>query len=209
MCEQKRGRERETERERIWCRLYADSRVPDVGLELTNHEIMAWTEVGRLTNWTTQAPSSLSYLLPVKHLLLPLASHCWCPFLLCQKTSSCHRPRLTLKLTIVLTAGSTERTSLLGHWETIVLHIAACFISMLISCCCLYCCSWHRDTSHLLISGSRVPAEEWHVKIIRAIGCQGWNVGELITPTPSLALHRVHVCAITLLRAMCSKPLGG
>ena len=29
---------------------------PDVGLELTNHEIMTWAEVRRLTNWATQVP---------------------------------------------------------------------------------------------------------------------------------------------------------
>lgn len=28
---------------------------------------------------------------------------------------------------------------------------------------------WHRDASHLLISGSRVITEEWHVKIVQAI----------------------------------------
>ena len=29
---------------------------PDVGLELTNREIMTWAEVGRSTNWAIQAP---------------------------------------------------------------------------------------------------------------------------------------------------------
>ena len=30
--------------------LYADSRDPDAGLELTNHEIMIWVKVGCLTD---------------------------------------------------------------------------------------------------------------------------------------------------------------
>ena len=29
---------------------------PDMGLELTNHEIMTWAEVGHLIDWATQAP---------------------------------------------------------------------------------------------------------------------------------------------------------
>ena len=37
-------------------RLGAVSTGPDVGLELTNHEIMTWAEVGRLTDWATQVP---------------------------------------------------------------------------------------------------------------------------------------------------------
>ena len=34
----------------------AFSTEPDVGLELMNREIMTWAEVGRLTDWATQAP---------------------------------------------------------------------------------------------------------------------------------------------------------
>ena len=60
----------ETERDRAWTgegqregdtesetgsRLWAVSTVPDAGLELTDHEIMTWAEVGRLTDWATQA----------------------------------------------------------------------------------------------------------------------------------------------------------
>ena len=37
-------------------RLWAVSTEPDVGLELTNGEIMTWAEVGRLTDGATQAP---------------------------------------------------------------------------------------------------------------------------------------------------------
>ena len=37
-------------------RLWAVSTEPDVGLELTNLEIMTWAEVGNLTDWATQAP---------------------------------------------------------------------------------------------------------------------------------------------------------
>ena len=38
-------------------RLWAVSTEPDAGLELTEREIMTWAEVGRLTDWATQAPS--------------------------------------------------------------------------------------------------------------------------------------------------------
>ena len=37
-------------------RLWAVSTQPDAGLELMNHEIMTWAEVGRLTDWATQGP---------------------------------------------------------------------------------------------------------------------------------------------------------
>ena len=50
------GKGRERKGERIWSRLYADSREPDVGLELMNSEIMTWAEVGCLTNWATLVP---------------------------------------------------------------------------------------------------------------------------------------------------------
>ena len=45
--ERRRGRERERGRQRIWSRLHADSREPDLWLELTNHEIMTWAKVGQ------------------------------------------------------------------------------------------------------------------------------------------------------------------
>ena len=37
-------------------RLRAVSTEPDTGLELTSCEIMTWAEVGRSTDWATQAP---------------------------------------------------------------------------------------------------------------------------------------------------------
>ena len=37
-------------------RLWAVSTEPHAGLELKNCEIMTWAEVGRLTDWGTQAP---------------------------------------------------------------------------------------------------------------------------------------------------------
>ena len=56
--EQGRGTARERESEAgSW--LWAVSTEPNVGLELTNQEIMTWAEVGILTNWATQAPLPL------------------------------------------------------------------------------------------------------------------------------------------------------
>ena len=55
--ERGRGREREGDTEsEAGSRLWAVSPEPDAGLELTDHEIVTWAEVGRLTNWATQAP---------------------------------------------------------------------------------------------------------------------------------------------------------
>ena len=59
VCAQGRGREREGDR--ISSRLHAASVKPDVGLELTNREIMTWAEVGFLTDWVTQAPHKLQF----------------------------------------------------------------------------------------------------------------------------------------------------
>ena len=51
------GAEREGDTEcEAGSRLWAVSTEPDAGLELTNYEIMTWAEVGRLTDWATQAP---------------------------------------------------------------------------------------------------------------------------------------------------------
>ena len=47
-------REREAESE-AGSRLRAISTEPYVGLELKDCEIMTWAEVGRLTNWASQA----------------------------------------------------------------------------------------------------------------------------------------------------------
>ena len=58
--------ERERERERAWAgesepgsRLWAVSTEPNAGLELTDCEIMTRAEVGRSTDWATQAPQDL------------------------------------------------------------------------------------------------------------------------------------------------------
>ena len=51
------GAEREGDTEpEMGSRLWAVSTEPDPGLQPTNHEIMTWAEVGRLTDWATQAP---------------------------------------------------------------------------------------------------------------------------------------------------------
>ena len=49
-----RKRERQKIQRELCSALTADSRMG--GLELTNHEIMTWAEVGRLIDWATQAP---------------------------------------------------------------------------------------------------------------------------------------------------------
>ena len=54
-------REGDTESE-MGSRLWAVSTEPDAGLELTDCEIMTWAEVGRLTDWATQAPQSACIL---------------------------------------------------------------------------------------------------------------------------------------------------
>ena len=53
-------REGDTESE-AGSRLWAVSTEPDAGLELTDCEIMTWAEVGRLTNWATQAPPEFEF----------------------------------------------------------------------------------------------------------------------------------------------------
>ena len=55
MCGRGREREGDTESE-AGSRLWAISPEPDAGLELTDREIVTWAEVGRPTNWATQAP---------------------------------------------------------------------------------------------------------------------------------------------------------
>ena len=55
------GREGDTESEAA-SRLWAVSTESDVGLELTDREIMTWAEVGRLTDWATQAPQQETFL---------------------------------------------------------------------------------------------------------------------------------------------------
>ena len=57
------GSEREGDTEfETGSRLWAISKEPDVALELTNREIMTWAEVGRLTDWATQAPRLCHFL---------------------------------------------------------------------------------------------------------------------------------------------------
>ena len=48
-------REGDTESE-AGSRLWAISPEPYAGLELMDHEIVTWAEVGRLTDWATQVP---------------------------------------------------------------------------------------------------------------------------------------------------------
>ena len=53
------GAEREEDTEcEAGSRLWAVNTEPDAGFELTDREIVTWAEVGRLTNWATQAPLS-------------------------------------------------------------------------------------------------------------------------------------------------------
>ena len=61
-----KGRERETEGDTVskaGSSLQAVSTEPDTGHEFMSCEIMAWTKVGRLTDWATQAPRSKFLLL--------------------------------------------------------------------------------------------------------------------------------------------------
>ena len=51
-------RERETQNPKQAPGSELVSTEPDTGLELTDREIMTWAEVGRLTDWATQAPQS-------------------------------------------------------------------------------------------------------------------------------------------------------
>ena len=54
-----RGGDRESE---AGYKLWAVSTEPDVGPELTNHEIMSCAEVRRLTDWATQVPQDLEII---------------------------------------------------------------------------------------------------------------------------------------------------
>ena len=54
------GAEREGDTEpKAGSRLWAISPEPDAGLELTDRETVTWAEVGRLTDWATQAPQMI------------------------------------------------------------------------------------------------------------------------------------------------------
>ena len=64
--EHKQGRDREREggtESKAGSRLRDISTELDAGLEIMNREIMAWAEVGSLTNWATQVPQEYSVLL--------------------------------------------------------------------------------------------------------------------------------------------------
>ena len=54
-------REGDTESE-AGSRLWAVGTEPNTGLELMNHEIATWAEVGRLTDWATQVPPDPNFL---------------------------------------------------------------------------------------------------------------------------------------------------
>ena len=56
-----RGRERGDTESEAGSRLWAINTKPDMRLEPMNHEIITWAEVGRLTDWTTQAPQKLLF----------------------------------------------------------------------------------------------------------------------------------------------------
>ena len=58
-------REGDTESE-TGSRLWAVSTEPDAGLELTDREIITWAEVGRPTDWATQAPHLHDFYIPVR-----------------------------------------------------------------------------------------------------------------------------------------------
>ena len=54
-------REGDTESE-LGSRLWVVSTEPDVGLELTDSEIVTWAEVGRSTDWATQGPLNFHFI---------------------------------------------------------------------------------------------------------------------------------------------------
>ena len=74
--EHERGRGREKAKWRIPSSLCTDNRelnAGDMGLTLTNREIMTWTEVGGSTDWATQVPfyEGILNARPRSELLLP------------------------------------------------------------------------------------------------------------------------------------------
>ena len=62
-------REGDTESE-AGSRLWAISPEPHAGLELTDRKIVTWAEVGRLTDWATQAPQSSAILMHLHFTIL-------------------------------------------------------------------------------------------------------------------------------------------
>ena len=69
-------REGDTESE-AGSRLWAVSTEPDVGLELTNLEIMTWAEVGRSTELAIQAPQEWELSKHLEEFKNDLFSHIW------------------------------------------------------------------------------------------------------------------------------------
>ena len=61
-------REGDTESE-AGSRLWAVCTEPDAGLELTYREIMTWAEVGRSTDWATQAPLWIDILTHIEFII--------------------------------------------------------------------------------------------------------------------------------------------
>ena len=61
-CEPGRVREREGDTaSKAGSRLWAVSTEPNMGLELMDCEVMTWAEVGRPTDWATQAPQDFGF----------------------------------------------------------------------------------------------------------------------------------------------------
>ena len=59
------GAEKEGDTEsKAGSRLQAVSTEPGAALQLMNHEITTWAEVGHLTNWATQVPLKANILNP-------------------------------------------------------------------------------------------------------------------------------------------------
>ena len=67
-------REGDTESE-AGSRLWAISPEPYAGLEPTDHEIVTWAEVGRLTDWATQVPQRTIFIV----LYMPVILKVWSP----------------------------------------------------------------------------------------------------------------------------------
>ena len=76
--ERERERERETESE-AGSRLWAFSTEHDTGLELMDHEIMTWAEVGHLTYWATQVHPKVYFLLVLSPNVSQLTLQSSCP----------------------------------------------------------------------------------------------------------------------------------
>ena len=74
-------REGDTESE-TGSRLWAVSPEPDAGLELTDREIMTWAEVGRLTDWATQAPQDCIFYITLLLQYGPELEDWLCPLLI-------------------------------------------------------------------------------------------------------------------------------